>query len=248
MLDVDLILLLGLVSIATLIQSLTGFGFGLLVMSTFTAFNLLPITSTALLVCVLSVFNSLELAYRGRHHVDGITVKRILIAAFPSILVGFWLLEWLSSAHISALKLTLGMCILVATGLLLVKKSVKTQQSAPFSFYLAGSLGGLLGGLFATSGPPVVYHLYRQPWELEQIKCTLLMVFSISATTRILLVPFGTWPELTTLYTIALGIPVVIVSTRLARKVAPKVNIMWVRKSAIVLLMLSGVSLVSTAG
>lgn len=45
-----------------------------------------------------------------------------------------------------------------------------------------------MGGLFSTAGPPLVYHLYRQPLPVAVIRETLVAVFGINAVLRLALV------------------------------------------------------------
>ncbi len=54
----------------------------------------------------------------------------------------------------------------------------RKDRSATVSFLLSGLVHGAPGGLFGMAGPPIVYHLYRQPFTLDLVRSTLLMVFA----------------------------------------------------------------------
>ena len=49
-------------------------------------------------------------------------------------------------------------------------------------------LSGLLTGLFATGGPPLVYQLYRQPMGLKTIRDTLVASLAVSSLARLTMV------------------------------------------------------------
>jgi uncharacterized membrane protein YfcA len=240
MFEASHLLLLTTIAAATFIQSLTGFGFGLIVVSILTVFNLLPLTATAFLISALSIINSAELAVRNRSHIQTVAAKRILAAGLPFIVLGFALLEWLSTSQAGLLRTLLGIFILLATLSLLIKKQKQAHESGACSFVVSGALAGVLGGLYSTFGPPVVYQIYRQPWSIEQVKATLLCVFSITSLIRLLIIPFGTWPAVDTLYVTITAVPVVMIFTKLARKASPLINPIIIRRFSISLLATSG--------
>ena len=246
--SIELVVILTvLLSAATLIQSLTGFGFGLFVISSVTLFTSLPVSTTAFLISALSLVNAAELAIRQRRHIHRHMVVWVLVFGLPAIALGFWLLEWLSGQNRNLLMLILGVCIIVCSSLLLIKRAGLQRQSPGWQFAVAGALGGVLGGLFSTFGPPVIFQCYRQPWRIEQIRATLLAIFSVAAVVRLAMVPFGTVPDTATLWYTLFAVPVVILSTRFARYLAKFIAATHIRAMAIVMLFASGISLVVKA-
>ena len=65
-----LLLTFALLGVATLLQTLSGFGFGLIVVSSFTLLDIMPLTATTFLVSFLSLFNSVSLVFKNTHHVN----------------------------------------------------------------------------------------------------------------------------------------------------------------------------------
>lgn len=63
--------------------------------------------------------------------------------------------------------------------LLLAGRKLARRPWPRFAGYLAGATGGLLGGLFGTSGPPVVVYLENQLQQAATIRATLLAYFLI---------------------------------------------------------------------
>ena len=150
-----------LLGLATLLQTLSGFGFGLMVVSSFTLFNILPLTATTFVVCFLSLFNSVSLVARNIDHINKRAFTLLLVSGIPFMALGYALLEYLSAGMTTWLNLLLGVAILSCCGLLLVKRKQATPSERAYGFSIAGALGGLLGGLFSTFGPPVVFQCYR---------------------------------------------------------------------------------------
>ena len=234
------------VCVAVVMQSLSGFGFGLIVVASFTLFDLMPLTMTTLFVSVLGFVNSVGIVSRNLTTVNWPSVKLMLMTGFPFMVIGFALLEYMSQGLVMILNITLGICIILCCLMMWFTKTQKTQASRPFSFLIAGGLGGLLGGLFSTFGPPVVFNCYRQPWSIQTIRSTLLAVFSVTALFRITLAFFGTWPAREFWIMILFSVPLVVMMTTVGQKIANWVNPAFIRPLAAGLLCLSGVSILLT--
>ncbi|WP_394222409.1 TSUP family transporter [Alteromonas gracilis] len=234
----------GLLGLATLLQTLSGFGFGLMVVSSFTLFGILPLTATTFMVSFLSLFNSVSLVAKNTNQINKRAFTVILLSGIPFMAVGYALLEYLSMGMETWLNLLLGLATLSCCGLLLVKRKRAKPSGRAYGFCIAGALGGLLGGLFSTFGPPVVFQCYRQTWPINEIRITLLAVFSVTALTRLAIVPFGTLPSKEVLFSAVFAIPVVLIFTRLGRLLAARVPAASVRLLALTMLALSGVSLI----
>lgn len=244
MLSESLLLIFMFLGLATVLQTLSGFGFGLMVVSSFTLFNLLPLTGTAFLVSVLSLFNSVNVVAKNVHLVHRRAFWLILLGGVPFMAVGFALLEYLSTSLSLWLNVFLGVAILLCCLLLLVKRENQVASGKSWGFVIAGTLGGLLGGLFSTFGPPIVFQCYRQNWSVHEIRFTLLAVFSVTSLIRVAIVPFGTLPDNTTLLTTLLAIPLILAFTRIGRLVAARISPALVRSIALTMLMLSGITLI----
>jgi uncharacterized membrane protein YfcA len=240
MLFETLILMFALLSVATLLQTLSGFGFGLIVVSSFTLLNIMPLTATTFLVSFLSLFNSVSLVFRNTHHVNKQAFIILLSTAIPFLAIGYVLLEYLSQYMSNWLNVLLGCVILLCCVLLLVKRSVSSSSTSPFGFGVAGALSGVLGGLFSTFGPPVVFQCYRQTWSIVEIRITLLTFFCMTSLLRLIVVPFGTLPSYDMLISTLFAVPVVLIFTRIGRLFSAKVSAKHIRALALLMLTLSG--------
>lgn len=77
----------------------------------------------------------------------------------------------------------------VATVLALANALVALRErSSATSFRTWGVVSGLLTGLFSTGGPPLVYHLYRQPMPLRTVRDTLAATLAASSLMRLTMV------------------------------------------------------------
>jgi uncharacterized membrane protein YfcA len=233
-----------LLGFATVLQTLSGFGFGLMVVSSFTLFNLLPLTATTFLISVLGLVNSTSIVLKNVHLIHRKAFTLVLIGGIPFIAVGYALLEYLSAGLSVWLNILLGLAILTCCLLLIVKRSQSAASGKGWGFLVSGALGGILGGLFSTFGPPVVFQCYRQSWSLNEVRYTLLAIFSVTALIRLAMVPFGTLPDHTTVVSTLFAIPLILIFTRIGRLLAARVEPSVVRLLAISTLALSGLTLI----
>lgn len=137
-----------LLGLATLLQTLSGFGFGLMVVSSFTLFNIMPLTATTFVVSFLSLFNSVSLVLKNTEQVNRRAFTLLLVSGIPLMGVGYALLEYLSAGMATWLNIILGVAILSCCGLLLAKRKHSVPSGSATGFTIAGALGGLLGGYF----------------------------------------------------------------------------------------------------
>lgn len=180
----SLIFFLIAVAFGSYVQTVTGFAIGLIVMGTVTAFDLAPIPFSANVVCVLAFWNGLVALRRNHATVDWQITRRVLIGAIPAMVGGIYLLTYLSQSTTSTIKLALGIVVIGGGCLLMLKPKVRKGLEPSWSFLISGFAAGSLGGLFSTGGPPLVYHLYRQPISINVIRTTLLAIFIFTSLAR----------------------------------------------------------------
>jgi uncharacterized membrane protein YfcA len=240
---VELIGFLLLAGAAAYAQTLTGFAFGLITMGGVGLTGLLSLPDAAMIVSVLTLVNATQMLLKGWRDVAWREFAFVMAASIPMLFVGYWLLEWLAGTRADLLRLVLGFVIIVSSLQLARKPEPLAKQSGEGSFLFFGSLAGLMGGMFSTAGPPLVYHFYRQPMPLATIRETLVTVFALNAVFRIALVVIaGDLPSGSNL-TGLLAIPAVMGATFAARRWPPPVSSAMMRRIVFILLFLSGVSL-----
>ena len=139
---------------AGFIQRVSGFGLGIFSMIFFPHF--LPAQAGSAISCIHSSITSSYNAIRYRKHVRYQTVLPILAAAFLTIPIAVRLAKRVSA---DSFRMLLGI-VLIAFSLyfLIFQKKIRLKPNLRNGIF-AGTLGGVLNGLFATGGPPVVLYL-----------------------------------------------------------------------------------------
>lgn len=207
----------------------------------------MPVPQAAAITSLLVLVNAVIVLSRGWRDVDRPALKLILLGAFPSLIAGFFLLHWLAGAALGLLQLLLGVVIAGSAAQLAARPRLHETRSPPFTFFLSGLIGGLMGGLFATTGPPVIWHLYRQPMPLAAVRVTLVSTFFLTQILRTGLVVSSGGITKALLISAAGAAPAVILGTWVARRFPPPVQSATIRKAALALLFLSGISLIISA-
>lgn len=232
-----------LVGVGAYIQTLTGFAMGLIIMGSVTAFDLAPVAFSAVVVSFTALANNL-LAIRGEFdRIERRTLLLVSAGMLPATYLGLLLLDYLSLQSAQQLKLLLGGFILIAGLLLMLKPEPRERPLGGPADLLVGGIGGLFGGLFATGGPPVVYHLYRQPLPVASIRITLMAIFALATLWRLLAVAWEGGLQLDMLTTSLYALPVVFIATFLGRRWRPELADRTMRRLAFALLGLLGISL-----
>ncbi|MEG2976602.1 MAG: sulfite exporter TauE/SafE family protein, partial [Comamonas sp.] len=154
----QIVFFMALVGLASFCQNLTGFAFGLIFVGVAGATGLMNIADAANVACLLSIINGASYMRAYRFEADWTLLKPMLISSVLGVIGGVLLLHWLSGNTLNGLRMLLGVVIVLCALLLLMQKKALDKPSGPVALWFAGISSGLLGGLFATPGPPMVYH------------------------------------------------------------------------------------------
>ena len=238
--------LLGIFFLGSYIQTVTGFAFGLVVMGLTSAFGLVSLEFAAFVTSALSLLNT-GIALRGHtHQVYKPALFAMLATAIPLTGFGLWLLARFSAEDVGTLKLVLGATIIASCLLMMFKPHPQSAVSRPWTFASMGAVAGVLGGMFATYGPPLAFLMYRQPLPLLRVRLTLLMTFTATSLIRMpMALPYlDVTPALIT--SALLGLPVVAAGTLIGKRFGPPLPELWMRRLAFALLIGSGSSLIAS--
>ena len=239
----NMIFFLVLVAVATFCQNLTGFAFGLIFVGIAGASSLLSIADAANIACLLSLVQAVGFMRANRLKPDWGLLGPLLASSAVGLVAGVLLLQWLSGNMLSMLRILLGVSIVVCAILLLLQKQVQAEMSGKPAQWTAGIASGLLGGLFATPGPPLVYHLYRQPLDRLLIVHCLISMGVVCGVLRLGMVALDGQITSTVLLWTAAATPVVALVTWWTSKYPPPIAPRIMQTAVCVLLILSGVSL-----
>ncbi|QNN57107.1 TSUP family transporter [Diaphorobacter ruginosibacter] len=240
-------MLLIVVALASACQNLTGFAFALIFVGLAGALHLLPIADAANVAGLLSLVNGVVYLRSHPFKPRWDLLKPMLISSQIGVLLGLGLLHLLSGSLVNILRMLLGVTIIACAVLLLSQKGRREQPSGTRAMYVAGGLSGLLGGLFSTSGPPIVYHLYREPLPAELIRQCLLVLFLANTVLRLGIVISTGELNRSSVIVAAFAMPVVAGVTWVLAKHPPRLPVRVLQWLVCSLLLLAGVSMLLSA-
>jgi uncharacterized membrane protein YfcA len=159
-------------------QTAAGFGSTLIIVSF--GVHLFPLKVVVVDAIVLSLVLSIYLLARHHRSVDlKLLMGRILPLMGLGVVLGQWLFSGLPEAP---MKKALGVVVAVACLFELVRMGKKhAPPPAMGALPMAGWLfsAGVIHGLFATGGPPLVYAMGRQIPDKGQLRSTLAVVWLV---------------------------------------------------------------------
>lgn len=232
------------VALATGAQNLSGFAFALILLGLAGVLQLAPLADLANVATVLALANAVVALRRSGRTLDTPAFRDIAFGTVPGILAGVVLLGWLGTNVTLVLRLLLGITVVVCAAVVLRQTAALRERSSAASFRLWGVLSGLLTGLFATGGPPLVYQLYRQPMGLKTIRDTLVASLAISALMRLVLVLVSGQFSGNALKMCLLAAPLVFSLTWWLERHPPGWSRQAVLKLVCLLLLLTGIGLI----
>ncbi|MBQ8449605.1 MAG: sulfite exporter TauE/SafE family protein [Bacteroidaceae bacterium] len=140
---------------ASLIQRVSGFGFGIFVMMFFPYF--IPSYGEATTLSgLLAGSTALLIAIRNYRHIQwGIMLPLLMV----NIVVSYIAIEYMASLSSVILKKCFGaMFVIVAIYFLFFEKKDRRLPPAWWAKGALGTLSGVMGGMFAMPGPPIVLY------------------------------------------------------------------------------------------
>lgn len=231
------------VAIAVYAQNLTGFALALILLGLVGLTNVVPLPEAVNATTVISLVNAALFLYKRRPLSIQPAIRPAVVASVAGSLVGMAVLTFLATHSFGTLRRLLGICVIGCAVLLWKAAKPHPVPSGARTFAFAGLLSGLLGGMFATSGPPLVYAVYRQPWSMESIQESLVFCFGVGSALR--LVVMGVSGQITGLaiQLAAEALPVVFAVTLLAANRPAPVSRQVLKTIVCTLLVCAGVGI-----
>jgi len=242
--EINIVWFLAVVVLGVLVQTLTGFAMGLIIMVGVALFSIADIAFAAAVVSFISLVNALVAMRKGRHHIDWQLSGWMLAGLVPAMGLGLYLLTYLSENYYELLRLLLGVVVILAGASLMISPRPFQDRSGNGSFFAFGALGGVLAGMYSVGGPPIAYFAYRQPMTINAVRFSLLAIIAGSTVIRSAMVLFSGQMTMAMLTTSAVAIPLVIVVTLIASRYMQLVPDRIVRVMVFLVLILAGGSLI----
>ena len=167
----------------------------------------------------------------------------MIVGLIPAVSIGVTLLYFLVENRSSLTRNIFGWAIIVGAVLLILRPHPHSKVSSGYVAALAGAAGGIFGGLFGASGPPIVFFMYRQPLILPVVRSTLLAIFVVGGAWRT--VHTAVIGQLSTdiIVTVVLAAPLTYFTALAGAWLTPRVPVQAVRWVVFVLLVLTGIYL-----
>jgi hypothetical protein len=165
---------------AAVCQSLTGFGFALVMLPLLSL--VWDVKSAVVVTSVLSTISLLPLALQARRHVRLATALAMLAGSLVGTPVGLWILEWIDP---QGLKICVGVVVIVASLVAYKVREVKAMRARALPASAAGVMSGVLGGSTSMGGPPAVFYVQGTEPSVDMFRGTLIVFFLLSGLYRV---------------------------------------------------------------
>lgn len=164
-----IILLIAFCTGASLVQRVSGFGFGIFIMTALP--HIMPSYAEATTLSgVLSASQSVLIALKLR---DKVCWQRMLPILVTFLVVSYIAVQFVANVDGSILKRVLGAILIIASiYFFIISERVHLSPTLPIQISM-GSLSGIMGGLFAMQGPPaVLYFVASEPTKENYLAMT----------------------------------------------------------------------------
>lgn len=174
LLHIFLLIIIGLA--AGFIQRVSGFGLAIFAMM-FLPYLAPTHTAAVAIACLFSTATTVYNTLRYRKDIEYRTVIPMLCAALPTITVAVYFSS-VVSARVFSILLGLVLMALSAYFLFFIER-IRIRPTLSGGLF-TGALSGVLGGLFSTSGPPVVLYLSNATTDNAVYFATIQFYFCIT--------------------------------------------------------------------
>lgn len=232
----------GALTLGAIIQSSSGFGFGLFVIPIllFFGFGLAP---TVIMGVIGSAIQKITAVKYLKEHLDWKEMMPFFIIGLFGLPLGIFALSRVSNMDQPMVKQVIGGLVLLMLALHW-KGTIKAREYVPKSWgYIAGFLAGVLNGFANIGGPPLVLWTLAHQWSNQKMRGTII-AFSL------IFVPFQLVLMLVTLGSVMFNpmlkavilSPMVLLGTWIGLKIGEKISQEHLRIYMQVLLLLIAVA------
>jgi len=161
------LLVVSIVSFATLLRSTFGFADAMFAMPLLAV--LIGLKTATPLMAIVAMTISTAILLKNWRDVQLKSAWRLFVSSLAGIPLGLWFLK---DIHDNLMKFILALIIIGASIYNLIKPRLTAIQSE-HSAYVFGFLAGILGGAYNTNGPPVVIYGSLKKWDPSTFRATL---------------------------------------------------------------------------
>ena len=154
------------------IQTMTGFGFSLFAVPIMSM--VIPTEAAVVIAASLSTLTSGGQAWSERHHRDGSTVVRIVLAALLGMPLGLYVLAFTTSQ-----QLKFGLAVVIVAFLIINLRGIRLDHASKPVDLTAGFVAGVLSTSLSTTGPPLAMALHARHLTAPVFRGTIASILSV---------------------------------------------------------------------
>jgi uncharacterized protein len=215
----DLLLVILVFLCSALVHSVAGFGAGLVAMSLLVM--QWPVVQAIGVVSICSLLLNLWMAVSLRKDIQWTELRPMVLATFAGVPLGVLMLHSLPEEWIIG---GLGAILLGHSLRSLFAKGGKVKPVSGRWGYVAGLCGGMLGGAFNTSGPPVILYATARGWPKDRFRATLQIYFSVTGALAMTLFIASGVVNSTSVYWTVIAVPTMVAGFGIGQIVARRVS------------------------
>ena len=235
------------VVISSYVQAVTGFGMGMLMIAIVGACHIVTLPVLAAVVSLVSGINVWFSLKGNLHFVEKRLLFWLVLGQLPAVGIGVWLSTKLDRDAVWLLELLLGIFISFSSCAMMLRSKVGYSVSGNLFTSGAGFAGGIIGGLFAASGPIISLFVYRQPIAMAAIRATLLSFFAVATLSRTGVVAYQGGLTLVVWHMALAGFPLTVFGVWLGRVLPPRLSEDRLKRFVFVTLFFVGLYIILTA-
>lgn len=219
------------------VQTVVGFGAALVAIPII--IHVLNLQEAVALMSIFFLIFSIVLIYKNRQFIDKAIILEMSVGILVGLVLGITILKF---GNPIVLKKGLGVFLVLYVIYSYVKKQkIKLIKKLGLLF---GFLGGFFGGLFSTGGPFFVIYIYNKLNKSRLVRATIIGVLGIIDFLRVPILIYSGILTYKVLVVSLYVLPFFFLSLFLGQKTHHRINENTFRNAVMVLLVLSGVSLI----
>ena len=240
MTEFQLIWLVFVVLLASIAQSISGFGFALISVPLMSVF--IDPRDAVVIATFIGAASSSSQAFIDREHTSWRLALRLSGAAYVGMPVGLLMFVIVDE---SVLRFLVGAVVLLATVVLM--KGFTIHESRGYMDWVFGGISGVLATSTSTNGPPLVFLLQAKNLNPSVFRSTISTVFAVTSVGAIGLFLLSGKVTKDGLVGVVLSLPVLLLGLRMGYAIRPRLNPARFTVVVYSLLILSAVSAVTSA-
>ncbi len=231
-----IILIAGVAFLASYTQSVTGFGFGIVAMIFLPSF-LLYIEAN-MLSTILGAVTSILVAVTLFRKINW---KNLVFPLVGSLIFNYLSISFMKDAKNDTLVLLLGIALFALSVYFFFFSDKIKIKPTWYAGLIAGSLSGVMSGLFSIGGPPVVIYYLQSEEDTDSYMATISAYFFLSGVIGVTMKAFSGFMTLNVWWGILFGALGMLAGALLGKLARSKAEPKLIKKSVYGVMAVSGI-------